>query len=255
MGPLTTSPIAHMLFTLVWQKSLTLIKPSSISIFNSSLITFEEFGALPTATINLSNSISFSWSLLSNLTLTEFFNSFVLVTLEPNFISKPCFLNSFKVSLEMSWSVIGRNSSRASITVTSEPSLDHTLPSSSPIIPAPTTPSFLGTEFKQSAPVLSTICLLYLADGISIGLDPVATIIFLSSIVSVLPSCFVTSTLLISVTLPLPIIDSTLFAEKRPLMPPVSLCTISSFLFIIDFKSNFKLSICIPCSDSFLFAS
>ena len=67
-------------------------------------------------------------------------------------------------------------------------------------MPAPTTPSFLGTELKQSAPVLSTICLLNLADGISIGLEPVATIIFLASIVSLLPSGFVTSTVSVSYT-------------------------------------------------------
>ena len=82
----------------------------------------------------------------------------------------------------MSLSAIGRKLSRASITVTLEPNLDHTLPSSKPIIPAPTTPRLLGTSSKQSAPVLSTICVPKIADEISIGFDPVAIIIFFVSI-------------------------------------------------------------------------
>ena len=91
-------------------------------------------------------------------------------------------------SLEISVSVIGKKSSNASITVTSEPSLDQTLPSSRPIIPAPTTPNLLGTLSKAKAPVLSTICLPKLAAGISIGEEPVAIIIFLVSTFSEEPS-------------------------------------------------------------------
>ena len=106
----------------------------------------------------------------------------------------------------MSLSAIGRKSSSASITVTSEPSLDQTLPSSKPIIPAPTTPSVLGTLSKERAPVLSTICLPKTADGISIGFDPVAIIIFFVSIFSVEPSVLETSTAVSYTHLTLPTI-------------------------------------------------
>jgi len=57
---------------------------------------------------------------------------------------RPCFLNSLNDSFDISLiSHMVRKSSRASITVTLEPSLDQTLPNSKPIIPAPTMPSVL----------------------------------------------------------------------------------------------------------------
>ena len=65
--------------------------------------------------------------------------------------------------------------------VTSDPSLDHTLPNSNPIIPAPTIPTVFGNFLNDSAPVLATMCSLKLAEGISIGLEPVARIIFFVS--------------------------------------------------------------------------
>ena len=108
------------------------------------------------------------------------------VTLHPKLIFNPCLLNSFKTSLEILLSAIGKNSSMASSTVTSEPSLDQTLPSSNPITPAPIIPNFLGTESNSNAPVLSTISLLLIsATGILIGDDPVAMTIFFVSRVSV----------------------------------------------------------------------
>ena len=111
-------------------------------------------------------------------------------------MSKPCFLNSLNDSLAISLSVIGKKSSSASIIVTLEPSLDQTLPSSRPIIPAPIIPNDFGTSLNDSAPVLSTIFLPNFADGISIGLDPVAIIIFFVSMFSMDLSGLVTSTLL-----------------------------------------------------------
>mgnify|MGYP003722137787 CR=1 FL=1 len=116
------------------------------------------------------------------------------------------FLNSLKDSFAISWSVIGRNSSSASITVTFAPNLDQTLPNSRPIMPAPIIPNFLGTSLKDSAPVLSTIFLLNFADWISIGIEPVAMMIFLASICVIDPSGLVTSTRTSDKTLPLPTI-------------------------------------------------
>ena len=52
----------------------------------------------------------------------------------------------------------GVTRSRNSTTVTSLPSRFQTEPSSSPITPAPTTSSFLGTAVSDSAPVEETIC-------------------------------------------------------------------------------------------------
>ena len=170
-------------------------------------------------------------------------------------ISRPCFLNSLKDSLEISLSAIGRKSSNASITVTLDPSRDHTLPSSKPIIPAPTTPRVSGTLVKPNAPVLSTMFLPKGAEGISMGLDPVAIIIFLVSIFSTAPSAFTTSTVFASIIFPLPEYDSTLLEENNPLIPPVSLLTISSFLFIIVLRSSFSSPISMPCSLRFLLAS
>ena len=55
--------------------------------------------------------------------------------------------------------------------MTSAPSRFHTLPSSSPITPAPITPRRLGTSAKSSAPALSTISWpSNFANGSSIGL-------------------------------------------------------------------------------------
>ena len=64
----------------------------------------------------------------------------------------PCRLNCLPASLAMSRSTTARKSSSASSTTTSEPRRFQTLPSSRPITPAPTTPSFFGTcvEFERA---------------------------------------------------------------------------------------------------------
>ena len=65
------------------------------------------------------------------------------------------------------------------MTVTFEPKRAQTLPSSRPITPAPITPRVSGTDSISKAPVLSKIFLSSnFAEGISIGDDPVAIIIF-----------------------------------------------------------------------------
>ena len=140
-----------------------------------------------------------------------------------------------------------RKSSIASMTVTFEPSLAQTLPSSRPITPAPITPNVSGTLSISSAPVLSNIFLLSnLAEPISIGDEPEAIMIFLDSIISTSPSILVNSTLFPAITFPLPAIGVTLFAAKSPPIPPVNFLTISSFLFIIAGRSNSTLLISMP---------
>src|SRR5688500_10197346 len=74
------------------------------------------------------------------------------------------------------WSATARNVSSASRTITSEPSRRHTLPSSRPMTPAPTTASFLGTVSKSSAPQLSTMFLPSNGMlGSSVGTEPAAS--------------------------------------------------------------------------------
>ena len=104
-------------------------------------------------------------------------------------------MKSLRVSFAISLSAINKKPSIASITVTFEPNLAHTLPNSRPITPAPITPRVLGTESISKAPVLSRIFLSSnFAEPISIGEDPVAMIIFLDSIISTSPLELVTST-------------------------------------------------------------
>ena len=85
-------------------------------------------------------------------------------------------MNSLDESFASCLSIKGKKSVIASKIVTSEPSLDHTLPSSRPITPAPIIPRFSGTSSKFKAPVLSTTFSLQGAMGISIGDEPVAKI-------------------------------------------------------------------------------
>ena len=86
--------------------------------------------------------------------------------------------------------------------------------------------------------MLSTIFLPNFAEGISIGLDPVAIIIFFVSMFSIDLSGLVTSTLLLEIIFPLPTMCSTLFCANKEDIPPVSFFTILSFLFIIVSKSR-----------------
>ena len=60
-------------------------------------------------------------------------------------------------SLDISLSIPGVIYSRYSITVTSEPNLDHTDPISKPIYPPPITASFFGTLLSDKAPVEETV--------------------------------------------------------------------------------------------------
>ena len=94
--------------------------------------------------------------------------------------------------------------------------------------------------------MLSTTLLLNSAEAISIGDDPVAIIIFLAAMVSLVPSDLVTSTLFPAITFPLQVIGVTLLAAKSPPIPPVSFLTILSFLSIMTLKSSLTFSTLIP---------
>ena len=83
------------------------------------------------------------------------------------------------MTLETSLSSMGKNSFSASKISTFDPNLDHTLPSSRPITPAPIIAKFLGTSVNSKAPELPIMVVpFHGTDGMLIGLEPVAKIIF-----------------------------------------------------------------------------
>ena len=93
-----------------------------------------------------------------------------------------------------------------STTVTFEPNLDQTEPSSKPITPPPITTMVSGTFSNSNAPVLVTTVFSSTSTPFNLaGSDPVAKIIFFVEIVSFVPSSFVTSTVFLSTKLPNPI--------------------------------------------------
>ena len=99
---------------------------------------------------------------------------------------------------------------------TTDPSLDHTLPSSNPITPAPIIASFFGVSLNSRAPELpTTVDPFQGTDGIFIGLEPAAKIIFLPLTVCFFPFEFVTSTSLAETNFPFPCMDSTLLCLNR----------------------------------------
>ena len=97
-------------------------------------------------------------------------------------------LNSLSITLETSLSSIGRSSSSASKISTFEPNLDQTLPSSSPITPAPMIASDFGTSVSSRAPELPIIVVPFQGtDGILIGRDPEANIMLAAVTFDFLP--------------------------------------------------------------------
>ena len=149
IGPRTASPTAKTLPMPVWQFSSTTISPRSVlATPQPSASKSSVAGALPTATTNRSKTSTLASPSCSKLTLTCFvFFPFTSapVTLAPSRISSPCFLNNFSVSLAICASTAGRKSGNASRMTTSAPNRCQTLPSSSPITPAPMIPRRFGT--------------------------------------------------------------------------------------------------------------
>jgi len=86
---------------------------------------------------------------------------------------------AFQASFATASSAAPRNFGSASRIVTSAPSRRHTLPSSSPITPAPITPKRFGTAGKASAPSLSQIVSLStFTPGRWRAFEPVATMTY-----------------------------------------------------------------------------
>ncbi len=129
----------------------------------------------------------------------------------------------------MARSATGRNSGIASSSVTVLPSRAHTLPSSSPITPAPMMPRRAGTSVKSSAPAESTMRTPSSgATGSGVGREPVARMMCSADTVTTAPSAPVTSTLPSPASRPLPFSHVTPFFLNSPPMPPVNWRTMPS---------------------------
>jgi hypothetical protein len=159
----------------------------------------------PTLTSSLSNTrVSCSPSASVQVTWTAFFFTSALLTLQPRRMSSPCFLNSRAAVFATSASAAARNSGSASRPVTSAPSRRHTLPSSSPITPAPITPRRLGTVEVERADVVDDVLAVELRER---QLDRIRArcdddVVPLSS--TSLPSCSLTLTTLSLCRVPKP---------------------------------------------------
>ena len=169
-------------------------------------------------------------------------------TLDPilNFI--PFLVNIFWNSLEISLSIPGVIKSKYSITVTSEPNLDHTEPISRPIYPPPITASLPGTLSKDKAPVEETIFSSSISmPGNEETSDPVAITIFLALMLVLLLLLPKTTISFFEKITPLPFKYVTLFFLNKNSTPFVK-TWIDLFLFdIIFFILSLIPAISIPC--------
>jgi hypothetical protein len=135
-------------------------------------------GSRPIATISRSNVDACAVPAASvHATRTSSAPTFTSVICAPVWMASPCFAKSLPASFAMAPSAAPRNAGSASSTVTSAPSRRQTLPISSPMTPAPTTPRRFGTAGIARAPALSSTRTLSIGTpGSARGFDPVATI-------------------------------------------------------------------------------
>mmetsp|Transcript_4115 Transcript_4115/g.7090 ORF Transcript_4115/g.7090 Transcript_4115/m.7090 type:complete len:239 (+) Transcript_4115:527-1243(+) len=238
-----------MLGMLVWNLSFTNTLPRSISIPMSSSPSPLVKGLLPIATKTTSaSSASASPPLLgSTVRFTPLSLASALVTLWDSLILIPCFFMTRSKFLLTSWSMAGTMFGKNSITSTSAPSLDHTEPSSRPMMPPPITTIFFGTSFKDKAPVDETIfSSSMVTPGSGVTSDPVARMMFFPSNLISSPSLPATVTSLAPVTFPHPFTYFTLFFLNKPSIPLVSPPTAFSFWAIILSTSMETLLTSIP---------
>ena len=130
-----------------------------------------------------------------------------------------------------------------------------TLPSSSPMTPAPMMQTRPGTASQSSAPAESTT--MSPVSGVafsSIGTEPVAMMTFFAAWVLSPPSRSVTLTCLSARSSPVPFNQSILFDLNSISMPPVSSLTMPSFRLIIFGTSRDTLPTLMPMSANWWFA-
>ncbi len=161
-------------------------------------------------------------------------------------------MNSLWASFATAWSAAPRNVGSASSTVTSAPRRRHTLPISSPITPAPTTPSRFGTAPSASAPALSsTSALSKGAPGSGRGFEPVATMTCdADSSAGASPATLTSQPLfaLPPANAPRPWWNATLFFLNRNRMPSLFCATTFSLRAIIRGTSIDSPLTSMPCA-------
>mmetsp|Transcript_6332 Transcript_6332/g.14006 ORF Transcript_6332/g.14006 Transcript_6332/m.14006 type:complete len:211 (+) Transcript_6332:135-767(+) len=186
MGPLTMSPIAKMLGTLVRKWSSTLTNLPSISTPTDSSPRLSMNWRRPTQTRTTSASEVFASPPFAASVATSSLSPTFLtpVTLVESWNSIPCFFRIARKFFATSSSMpTPPMLSMNSTTVTWEPRRDQTLPSSRPMTPPPITVSFSGSFSKDSAPVLDTICFSSSSmPGRLITSEPVASMMFFVAI-------------------------------------------------------------------------
>ena len=198
-------------------------------------------GRRPTATSTTSASSTCASppALGSTVSFTPVSETSAPVTFTPkrNFI--PCLVSERWKAVATSASTPGVMRSRYSTASTSAPSRRQTEPSSSPMMPAPMTISFLGTCGMASAPVESTTRFWSTSTpGTREGSEPVAITMFLVSSVRSDPSSALTVTLPGPSMRPSPWTHSALFFLNRNSMPLVSAVTLSPFCLCIWSRSS-----------------
>mmetsp|Transcript_16341 Transcript_16341/g.46920 ORF Transcript_16341/g.46920 Transcript_16341/m.46920 type:complete len:222 (-) Transcript_16341:499-1164(-) len=192
------------------------------------------YGLRPVATRTTSYLASFSLppALASVLTTTPSSSTLLSITLVLSWNLNPCFLSVVWNFLVTSTSIEGQRRSMNSMTVTSVPRRDQTLPISRPMTPPPTTAMVLGMEAISRAPVESTILPAALSTGTGgrgVTSDPVARTTFLVSSDSVPPSLSSTETPLGPVREPFPLRYVTPCFLNRCSIPPVNPSTVAAF--------------------------
>ena len=137
----------------------------------------------------------------------------------------------------------------ASSTTTSAPRRRQTLPSSSPMTPAPITPRRFGTASNSSAPQESTIALPSNGTDLSsIGTEPVASTTCFAASSCFAPSSAVYSTRLPASSLPCPCNPVTPAALNSAVMPWVEALTIFALRFCIVATSKPRPPTWMPCA-------
>mmetsp|Transcript_27659 Transcript_27659/g.64873 ORF Transcript_27659/g.64873 Transcript_27659/m.64873 type:complete len:243 (-) Transcript_27659:483-1211(-) len=225
--------------TAVRKCSSTSIRPSrSVWMPRASRPSPSVYGRRPVATSTTSYLASFSFPplLASVLRTTPSSSNLLSITLVLSWNLNPCFLRIVWNFLVTSASIEGQRRSMNSMTVTSVPRRDQTLPISRPMTPPPTTAMVWGMEAISRAPVESTILPAALSTGTGgrgVTSDPVARTMFLVSSDSVRPSLSSTETPLGPVREPLPLRYVTPCFLNRCSMPPVKPLTVAALPFCI----------------------
>ncbi len=169
------------------------------------------------------------------------------VTLVERENSRPCLFNICMSDLHVCVSMPGSSWSTSSITVTFEPSLDHTLPSSNPTAPAPITIRLSGTASKERAS--SELTMFFPSNGTvgsEAGALPAAMITLVPFSDDSFPSLFEIFTSCGEASRAVPWKVSILFSRMRRATPLVSLSTACLFLSMMAARSNRRLSKVIP---------